>query len=143
MENKRHIVCFLSGLDIPKGEYSIDHYVAKYWLPKRLYTLKQNLYPAIKVINTIKGIYMPCEWEDKKLDLCYYAKENWNLKRADRETVKNAISLFEENPNIINPCRHCILSTKSSEYCYARFDLEDYRKRWLYKLQLRHKDYQR
>lgn len=135
--NKKQEVCFLSGLVIPSGEYSIDHYVAKYWLPKRLYSLKQNLYPSIKIINAIKSIYMPCEWEDKKYDLCYYAKENWNLKRADKETVRKALYLFEINPNIINPCRHCILSTKAREYCYSRSELEGYRKRWLYKIHTR------
>lgn len=137
MKNKKQNVCFLSGITIPNGEFSIDHYVAKYWIPKKLYNLKENKFPAIKIINSIKGIYMPCEWEDKKYDLCYFALENWNLKNSDKDIIMKALDRLATEKEPLIPCQHCILSSVAKEYCYGRRDLEKYRIRWLYGIKQR------
>lgn len=127
----------MSGLEIPKGKYSVDHYVAKYWLPPKLYSLEQNKVPSIKIINCIKGIKMPCEWEDQKYDLCSYALENYNLNKSDRNIIINALDRFATEKDKLNPCQHCLLSSTAKEYCYARRDLEKYRIQWLYGIKQR------
>lgn len=130
-------ICILSGLKIPNQEYSIDHFVAKYWLPEYLYDLPENKYPAIKIMNNIKGIKMPCEWFDTRYQLCYYALQNWNLKLKDINIILNALDRFATEKDSLNPCQLCILSKKAKEYCYERRDLEKYRIRWLYGFQQR------
>lgn len=134
MENRK---CFLSGLDIPSGEYSIDHYVPKFWLPVELYSLEQNKVPAIKIINHIKDIKMPCEWEAQKYDLCYNALQKWNLKHKNKDIIIRALDRFATEKETLNPCQQCILSDKAKEYCYERRDLEEYRIRWLYGIRQR------
>ena len=136
-KSKKHKTCFLSGLEIPPNEFSTDHLVAKHWLPKRLYNLEENQVPAIKIINTIKGVCMPCEWEDKKIGLCHHALENWNLKQFNRTIIIKALARFATEKEPLNPCQHCILSSVAKEYCYARRDLEKYRMRWLYGIKSR------
>lgn len=127
--------CFLSGLEIPNGEYSVDHYVPKFWLPSRYYSMKENKVPAIKVINSIKGIHMPCEWFDMRYELTYHAYTNWHLKRQDLRIVESALDVFEEQEVPLNPCKRCILRKTAQQYCLEREELEKYRKRWLYELQ--------
>ncbi|MBO7715665.1 MAG: hypothetical protein J6S85_19035 [Methanobrevibacter sp.] len=128
-------ICFLSGLEIPKGKYSVEHLVAKYWIPSYLANLPSNKYPAIKIINSIKDIKMPCEWFDMRYDLTYHAYLKWHLKQSDKQVIIQALDRFATEKDTLNPCQHCILSTAAKEYCYARRDLEKYRVRWLYGLQ--------
>jgi hypothetical protein len=134
---KRPDICFLSGLKIPSKEYSVEHLVAKFWLPENLYSLPENKKPSIKIINHIKNIKMPCEWYDTRYELCYHALQNWNLKNKDKGIIIRALARFATEKEPLNPCQHCILSSKAKEYCYARRDLEKYRIRWLYGIQQR------
>lgn len=127
--------CFLSGLEIPRGEYSVEHLVPRFWLPSRYYSIKANKVPAIKVINSIKGIKMPCEWFDMRYELTYHAYENWHIRKADKKTVELALARFEKNKDQINPCEYCILSRIAQNYCLERQELEKYRLRWLYEIQ--------
>lgn len=129
--------CILSGMSIPDGEYSIDHFVAKYWLPSGLYSLPENKFPAIKIINNIKGIKMPCEWYNTRYELCYNALQNWHLKPKQEIIIIKALDRFATEKDTLNPCQLCILSKKAKEYCYERRDLEKYRIRWLYGIEQR------
>lgn len=127
------MLCFLSGLEIPRGQYSVEHIVPRFWLPSRYYSLKENKAPAIKVINNIKGIHMPCEWFDMRYELTYHAYNNWKLKRPEKEVVYKALKRFEKSEEI-NPCQYCILRKTAQMYCVEREDLEKYRQRWLNEL---------
>ena len=129
--------CFLSGLEIPNGEYSIDHFVAKFWLPQHLYNMKQNKVPAIKIMNFIKGTFMPCEWYDRRYELCEHALLHWNLTARRKGVIISALDRFATEKEPFVPCQYCILSSKAQEYCYARRDLERYRRRWLYSIEQR------
>lgn len=104
-------VCFLSGIEIPKGKYSKEHYCPK----SRLKILAQhpyNIRPAIKIFNQIKGGRMPCEWESQKYDLIYYAYKNWNLKLSDKKLLRQALNGMPK----INPCEYCLCS-QFQQYC--------------------------
>ena len=104
-------VCFLSGIEIPKGKYSREHYCPK----SRLENLAQhpyNILPAIKIFNHIKGSLMPCEWEEQKYDLIYHAYYNWHIKRDDKKLLRQALNGMPK----INPCEYCICS-QYVQYC--------------------------
>lgn len=108
--------CILSGLEIPPGQMNREHYLPKSRVPYYIAQNPYNIYPAIKIINAIKGNLYPCEWEDCKFSLVYQAYENYNLRNADKKIVKRAI----EEMQSINPCDHC-LATKYKGYCrYSR-----------------------
>lgn len=108
--------CFLSGLTIPAGQYSIEHLAPRHFLPKELYTLPTNIVPAIKVFNFIKSDRFLCEWEEQKFDLCYHAYYHWNIKRADRLLLEKAL---KQGLPKINPCEYCIC-TIYRDYCVKR-----------------------
>lgn len=129
--------CILSGLDIPDGKYSVDHFVAKFWLPRFLYNLPENKKPAIRIMNNIKGVKFPCEWYDTRYELCYIALQKWNLKSSDKNIIIEALDRFATEKDTLNPCQHCVLSSKAREYCYAQRNLEKYRIRWLYGIESR------
>ena len=138
MENKKQEkICFLSGLEIPQGEFSTDHFVAKFWLPPNLYNIKENKVPAIKIMNFIKNVYMPCEWYDRRYEFCEHALLNWNLNQKRKNIIIKALDRFATEKESLVPCQRCILSSKAMEYCYARRDLEKYRIRWLYGIKQR------
>jgi hypothetical protein len=111
-------VCILSGIEIPKGKYSREHYCPK----SRLENLAQhpyNIFPAIKIFNHIKGSLMPCEWEEQKYDLVYHAYNNWHIKRDDRKLLRQALNGMPK----INPCQYCICA-KHVQYCVNKELLE-------------------
>lgn len=122
--------CFLSGLDIGKGQLTKEHVVPKSKVPLFIANSTFNIRPAIRVFNNMKSDLFLCEWEDLKLDLCYEALENWNLKKADKQCIIRALELFSDSRNQRNPCQHCLLSIRQ-EFCFARPELAKYRDKWL------------
>lgn len=125
-------ICFLSGLEIPKGQYSREHIVPRSKVPAYIASIPYNIAPAIKIFNCIKADRFLCEWEDKKYELTYNALKNWNLKQTNKDVIIKALDRFATEKDTLNPCQHCILSKIATEHCYARRDLEKYRIRWLY-----------
>ena len=128
-------ICFLSGLEIPKGQYSREHIVPQSKVPSYISSNPYNIAPAIKIFNCIKADRFLCEWEDKKFQLTYYALQHWNLKQTNKDIIMKALDRFATEKDSLNPCQHCILSKIATEYCYANRDLEKYRIRWLYGIQ--------
>ena len=100
-------ICFLSGLEIPSGRKSTEHYFPKSLLPYNFRSTKQNLFPAHKVINTIKSNLKPCRWEEKKFDRVLYAIQHYDLRTSDREFCKRTLENWETYR--INPCTWCIM----------------------------------
>lgn len=111
-------ICFLSGIEIPKGKYSKEHYVPKSRAPF-IAQHPYNIFPAIKIINHIKGNLMPCEWEDQKYDLIYTAYKNWHLRRDNKRILRQALNGMPK----INPCEFCVCAYYN-KYCInqARLD---------------------
>lgn len=97
--------CFLSGIEIPKGKHSKEHYVPKCRAPL-IAQHPYNIFPAIKIINHIKGSLMPCEWEDCKYDLIYEAYKHWHIRQDDKKILRQALNGMPK----INPCEFCICS---------------------------------
>lgn len=108
--------CCLSGLTINSpADYSLEHYVPKSRAPEAITSNPYNLYPAIKILNTIKSDLLPCQWEVAKVERCYRALKNYHLKTREKQIVQAAIQIYEsETPR--NPCEMCILSL-SQHYC--------------------------
>lgn len=105
-------VCFLSGIDIPYGKYSIEHLAPRHFLPRELYTLPANIVPAIKIFNMVKGDKFLCEWVEQKYDLCYHAYKNWNINLGDKRLLRQALNGMP----LINPCKYCICRIYK-DYC--------------------------
>lgn len=112
-------ICFLSGIEIPRGKESVEHYAPKSRIPKGIAQQSYNLFPAIKVINFAKGNLMPCEWEDVKYERLYYAYINWKLKPSDKKILRQALNGMPK----INPCQYCICANYV-QYCINRDRLE-------------------
>ena len=106
-------ICFLSGLEIPKGRLSKEHYWPKSLLPRNFYSPKQNIFPAHKVINEIKGNLIPCTWEEKKFDRVYFAIEHYDLRSADREFCRKTLENWEQYR--IDPCVWCIMQNRCNQ----------------------------
>ena len=100
-------ICFLSGLVIPPGRYSIEHYVPVSRAPQELTSCKANQFPCHKTLNAIKSNRLPCEWEEVKWDVTYRALIRWHLKQADRVFIARTLENWEHY--IINPCKYCLL----------------------------------
>lgn len=106
-------ICFLSGLEIPKGKKSTEHYFPKSLIPYNMRFDKRNIFPAHKVINTIKSNLTPCKWEQKKFDRVYYAIEHYDLRSADREFCRKTLENWETYR--IEPCTWCIMQNKCNQ----------------------------
>lgn len=106
-------ICFLSGLEIPKGRFSKEHYYPRSLIPYNFRTNIQNIFPAHKVINEIKSNLLPCRWEEKKFDRVYFAIEHYDLRAADREFCRKTLDNWEQYK--INPCQWCIMQLKCKE----------------------------
>ena len=100
-------ICFLSGLEIPPGKYSKEHYVPVSRAPHFITSDPANIFPAHKIINHIKQNFLPCEWEDKKWNLTYRALTTWNLKQADKVFVARTLQNWENYH--LDPCKYCLL----------------------------------
>ena len=113
-------VCFLSGIEIPKGQASIEHFAPRSRIPKAIAQQSYNLYPAIKVINFAKGDLMPCEWFAQREYRLQYAYKNWKLKAIDKKIIQKAL---KSGLPQMNPCEYCICA-KHVQYCVNRKLLE-------------------
>lgn len=136
-------ICFLSGLEIPKGQYSREHIAPRSKIPSYIASIPYNIVPAIKIFNFIKGDRFLCEWEDKKYELTYNALKSWNLKKASKDVIVKALDRFATEKDLLNPCQRCILSKIATEHCYEQRNLEKYRVRWLYGIQFGQSNSQR
>lgn len=106
-------ICILSGLEIPKGQESKEHFCPRSILPPALSNHPWNVYLAIKIINNIKSNRFPCEWEEQKRGLYRYALVHYKLRHGDRQIIQQALN----NPyRLDNPCTYCICSIHQ-EYC--------------------------
>lgn len=126
-------ICFLSGLPIKAGQFSVEHFAPRSRLPYYLAWSKFNLRPALKIMNCIKGDRFPCEWEEHKISLCHTALKKWNLKSFERDSIIKALKLFEKSDGSYNPCSDCVLSI-AREYCYSKPEFARYRNMWLKQL---------
>lgn len=106
-------ICFLSGLEIPKGRLSREHYFPRSRIPYNFHYTIQNIFPAHKVINEIKSNLRPCDWEQKKFDRVYFAIEHYDLRSADREFCRKTLENWETYR--INPCSWCIMQEKCNQ----------------------------
>lgn len=97
--------------------YTVEHIVPKHWLPPELYNLNQNKAPAIRVFNNIKDDYFLCEWYEMRLQLCYKALFNWNLKKKDIDILRMGIRKFEQEEGHPFACDFCICYKIAPEYC--------------------------
>lgn len=105
-------ICFLSGIEIPKGKFSREHLVPRSQVPEYISGQHYNIKPSIKIFNYIKGNRFLCEWEEQKYDLIEYAYKNWRIKPADKKLLRQALNGMPK----INPCEHCICS-QYKQYC--------------------------
>lgn len=136
-------ICFLSGLEIPKGQYSREHIAPRSKIPSYIASIPYNIVPAIKIFNCIKADRFLCEWEAQKFELTYNALKSWNLKKANKDVIIRALDRFATEKDLLNPCQRCILSKIATEHCYEQRNLEKYRVRWLYGIQFRQSNSQR
>lgn len=105
--------CILSGLDIPDGKGNLEHLVPR----GRVYPLingRSNVFPALKIINSIKGNLLPCEFEKLKYKLADKALNDWNIKQVDRNLIREAMIRWDEGYNP-NWCDICILNCKERQ----------------------------
>lgn len=107
-------ICILSGLEIPKGKQNREHLVPKSRAPQRITCNPLNIFPAHKVINSIKSDLLPCEWDESKWDLCFRAVHNWHIKEDDKDFIRQAIINWEKcyQPNF---CEICLLKCKQKQ----------------------------
>ena len=106
--------CILSGLEIRKGYMTKEHLVPKARAPKYITDNPANIFPADKIINNLKGAYLPCEFEEVKYSLTYHALEAWKLKTADREFLQRTLINWEHNyhPDF---CNICLINCKNRQ----------------------------
>ena len=102
--------CILSNLQITDPNLcSIEHYVPLARVSYHLATQRNNIFPAYRIINNLKGQLLPCEYENDKVEILQYALDHYKLRQVDKEIVKAAIkNSYTYN---INPCKFCILHT--------------------------------
>ena len=105
-------ICILSGLEIPQGKFSVEHYLPRAVCPEYIYNLPNNLFPAIKIYNQVKGHLFPCVWYERRYNLCYRAL-SWNIKKSDRLLL--LIGLEDGLPEY-DPCEICV-AKKHNEWC--------------------------
>ena len=108
------VICFLSGLEIPAGKVSREHYYPRSLLPSDIAGLKENKYPAYKILNNIKGNLCPCQWEEQKIELTLYAIKRYHIKSQTKQFLRATLKNWETYK--INPCDFCI-ARKFEEYC--------------------------
>lgn len=110
-------VCCISGIVIENPrDYSIDHWCPKSRISRELWQQPYNMRPALKIMNTIKGNLLPCEWDNVRCERTLHAIERWNISAHDRELARRALDNFARGIPADNPCYYCILR-QQSPYC--------------------------
>lgn len=112
-KNNTEHVCFLSGLIIPKGRFSREHFYPQSKIPQNFHTNIQNIFPAHKVINEIKSNLKPCQWEEKKFDRVSYAIQWYDIRVSDREFCRKTLENWETYK--MNPCVWCIMQNSCTK----------------------------
>lgn len=75
---------------------------------------QSNVFPALKIINSIKGDLLPCEFERLKMQIAKKAINCWNIKEIDRNFIREAMINWQEGYNP-NWCDMCILNCKRGQ----------------------------
>ena len=119
MQEKNHVIryCILSGLPIPAGKLSRDHYYPRSKLPHKIAMRGDNIYSAHTLLNTIKRDLLPCQWYDMRWELTYRAIETWNISADDRQFLRDAMKNWLVWK--YNPCDYCI-ALRYHKYCLQR-----------------------
>ena len=112
-KNKADQICFLSGMPIPKGRFSREHFYPQSKIPPHFHYTIQNIYPAHKVINEIKSNLKPCQWEERKFDRVSYAIQWYDIRVADREFCRKTLENWESYK--MNPCTWCIMQNSCTK----------------------------
>lgn len=101
--------CILSSIKIENvKDLSLEHLVPQSRVEYGIAAQPENIYPAIKIINNIKGSLLPCEFEREKIHLFKKALRKNNLKKHEKDLVQEALD--KSYSYHINPCLYCILS---------------------------------
>lgn len=108
-----NLTCVLSGLEIPPGKENQEHLCPKSRVPKTVWSDPRNIFWAHRVMNTIKGNFMPCEWERAKFDLTYHALQKWNLHKTDKQFLKRALEYWDGWH--MDACGLCLLKCKERQ----------------------------
>lgn len=124
--NSAPLICCLSGLLIenPK-DLSREHYVPKARAPEFYTLFPYNIHPALKIMNSIKGAMLPCEWMLLREEKLTYALDHWNLTAHNRELIIKALDRFATEKGVLDPCQYCILST-APEQCNESRNMAGY-----------------
>ncbi len=103
--------CILSGLLIlNKNELSLEHLVPLCRWHGYEAKMPYNIFPAYKIINSMKSGMLFCEWLDNNEYILTKALRKNHLKKGDREIVEAAL---ENIPYYnIDPCMYCFLAGK-------------------------------
>lgn len=107
-------ICILSNLEIPEGKESREHYLPKNRTIKKLWNDPRNVFWAHYVLNSIKGDYLPCEWQELRWALTYNAIHKWRIQDDDKEFLRRAMRQWE-NGWSRNPCDLCLGKCKIRE----------------------------
>lgn len=106
--------CILSGLDIHKDDASTEHLVPKSRVPQRIWNNPQNLFKAHYILNSIKSDFLPCEFEEEKYNLAFYALNHWKLDPKNRNFIERAIQNWQDGYKP-NWCNLCLLKCKENQ----------------------------
>lgn len=102
--------CVLSGLHIDSlKQLSLEHYCPKSRIEWNLAKSPENIYPALKVINNVKGSLLGCEWEYYKEELLQKAikKEHNTEKKRILQAALDNIPYYK-----IIPCKYCVINNQ-------------------------------
>lgn len=122
----RDLHCALCGCLIEAREdISVEHYVPKARTTHDLSGNSYNIRPAIKIINSIKGSLLPCEWHLIRRERLLYAIKYWRLTRHDEAIIIKALARLATEKDLLNPCQNCILSN-AKEQCDAARNMAEY-----------------
>ena len=121
------LTCCLSGLSITcPQDFSREHFVPKARTTPEFSGDSYNIRPAIKIINSIKGALLPCEWVLVRKERLLYALLHWKLTRHNKSIIMQALDRLATEKDTLNPCQHCILSN-AKEQCDAARNMAGYR----------------
>lgn len=121
------IICCLSGLEIlSQKDLSAEHYVPKARTTPDFSGDSYNIRPAIKIINSIKGALLPCEWALLREERLLYALLHWKLTKHNKSIIIKALDRLATEKDVLNPCQHCILSN-AKEQCDEARNMAGYR----------------